>query len=153
MNLSCSNILEGFDSISDTIEKLSLGVEYYPFSEGYYDFGTNEDEQARLEFDRFLKQYPRLRSAEVPITLLVGLDPDESEEIGDCLPDTLEELCLQWDNSEINGYWEFEPQLHDCVRLLLDYLRSHLPHLKRVTIRRLMVPPDRGNTLPRSVPS
>ena len=133
---SCSNILEGLESISNTLEKLSLGVEYYPFSQGNYDFGTDEDEQARMEFDGFLKKFPRLRSAEVPITLLVGLDPDESEEIGDRLPDTLEELCLQWDNSEINGFWEFEPQLHDCVRYLLDS-----PHLKRVTIRQRMLPP------------
>lgn len=43
---SCSNILEGLESISDTLEKLSLGVEYYPFSKGYYNFGTDEDEQA-----------------------------------------------------------------------------------------------------------
>lgn len=143
---SCSNILEGLESISDTLEKLSLGVEYYPFSKGYYNFGTDEDEQARLEFDGFLKQFPRLRSAEVPITLLVGLDPDESDEIGDRLPDTLEELCLQWDSSEIGGFWELESQLHDCVRYLLDDLRSHSPHLKRVTIRQRMLHPHDRET-------
>lgn len=138
---SCSNILEGLESISDTLEKLSLGVEYYPFSSGYYGFGTDDDEQARIEFDGFLKHFPQLRSAEVPITLLVGLDPGESDDIGNRLPDTLEKLCLQWDNSEINGFWEFESQLHDCVRYLLDDLRTHSPRLKQVTIRQPMLHP------------
>lgn len=139
---SCSYILEGLGSVNDTLEKLSMGVEYYPFSEGHYDFGTERDERARLAFDGFLKQFTHLRSAEVPVTLLVGLDPEESEEIGDRVPNTLEELCLQWDNSEINGFWEYETQLHDCVRHLLHDLRSHSPHLKRVTIRHLLLPPD-----------
>ncbi|OJJ37793.1 hypothetical protein ASPWEDRAFT_39531 [Aspergillus wentii DTO 134E9] len=133
---SCSNILEGLESISGTLEKLSLGVEYYPFSSGHYNFGTDFDHQARIEFMFFLNHFPRLRSAEVPITLLIGLEPEDSNEIGERLPDTLEELCLQWDNAEImSNDWEFESQLHDCVRYLLDDLQSHSPHLKRVTIR------------------
>lgn len=90
----CWYILDGFESISNTIEKLSLGIEYYPFNKGYHDLGTGEDEWAKEEFHRFLKQFPRLWSAEVPITLLVGLDPTESVNIGNHLPDTLE-LCLQ----------------------------------------------------------
>lgn len=43
------------------------------------------------------------------------------------------------------GYWDSETQLHDCVRYLLDDLRSHSPHLKRVATRCLLVPPDDGN--------
>lgn len=139
---SCSHILEGLESISDTLEKLSMGMEYYPYKESYYEFGTEVDYDARIEFTGFLKHFSKLQSAEVPITLLVGWHPDQADDIGDSLPDTLEELCLQWDNSEMIGYWDSETQLHDCVRYLLN---SHLPRLKRVTIRCLLVPPDDGN--------
>lgn len=138
---SYSSILEGLESVSETLEKLSMGVEYYPFSEGQYDFENEDDERGRTAFDGFLTKFSCLRSAEVPITLLIGLDPEESQEIGDRVPDTLEELCLQWDSSEINGFWEYETQLHDCVRYLLDDLRSHSPCLKRITIRHLRLPP------------
>lgn len=104
--------------------------------------GTGDDEQARLEFHGFLKKFSQLRSAEVPITRLVGLHPEESEEISDLVPDTLEELCLQWDNSEMNGFWEYETQSHDCVRHLLADLQSHSPHLKRIAIWRPVVSPE-----------
>lgn len=138
---SCSYILEGFKSVSDTLEKFSMGIEYYPYSSGHYDFGTGNDYRARIEFMGFLNQFAHLRSAEVPITLLVGLDPEESEDISYWLPYNLEELCLQFDNKEINGFWDYETQLHECVRYLLHDLRYHSPYLKRVTIRHPMMSP------------
>lgn len=73
---SCSSILEGLQSISDSLEKLSLGIEYYPYKQLYYEFGSKADYQARIEFTGFLKRFPQLRSAEVPITLPVGWHPD-----------------------------------------------------------------------------
>lgn len=138
---SASSILEGLESVSDTLEKLSMGVEYYPFSEAQYDFSNDDEEWGRMAFDGFLRNFARLRSAEVPITVLIGLNPEESDQISDRVPETLEELCLQFDNSEVNGFWEFETQLHDCVRNLLDDLRLHSPNLKRVAIRHLQLPP------------
>ena len=139
---SCSYILEGLESVSDTLEKLSMGIEYYPYKESYYEFGTEAYYDARNQFIGFLNGFSHLRSAEVPITLLVGWHPEQSEGIGDLLPETLEELCLQWDNSELIRHWGSETQLHDCVQYVLD---SHLPHLKRIAIRCLLVPPDNGN--------
>ena len=129
-------ILEGLESVSQTVEKLSLGLEYYPYSPGHYRFDYVEESLIRDEFQGFLKQFSRLWSAEVPITLLVGLDADNMDKIGSFLPATLEELCLQWDNSEIfNSTWSCETQLHDCVRCILTDLQSHSPKLKRITIR------------------
>lgn len=129
-------ILEGLESVSQTVEKLSLGLEYYPYSSGHYHFDYVEESLPRDEFQGFLTQFPRLWSAEVPITLLMGLDADNVDKIGSFLPATLEELCLQWDNSEIfNSSWDSETQLHDCVRCILTDLQSHLPKLKRITIR------------------
>lgn len=139
----CLHIPEGLEFVGHTLEKLSLGIEYYRFNKSYYGLSTDEDEWAREQFHGFLKQFPRLCSAEVPITLLVGLDPDESANIRSLLPDTLDELCLQWDNLEMNSFWEFETQLHDCIWHLLVDVHSCTPRLRRVVaIRRLVVPPD-----------
>ena len=130
-------ILKGLDSVSHTIEKLSLGLEYYPFARSLYPFSDIADGFPREEFQGFLKQFPRLWSAEVPVTLLIGLDPfNNASKITSLLPNTLEELCLQWDNAEMScSSWDSETQLHDCVRHLLTGLRSHSPKLKRITIR------------------
>ena len=130
-------ILGGLESVSQTVEKLSLGLEYYPFGSGIYIFDSIADGLPREEFEGFLKQFPRLWSAEVPVTLLIGLDPYyNTSKISSLLPDTLEELCLQWDNAEMFGTsWDSETDLHDCVRYILTDLRSHSPKLKRITIR------------------
>lgn len=78
--------------------------------------------------------FPRLRSLEVPITLLLGMNPHAATEIGDILPDTLEELCLVWDL--LNPYtWVNELKLLKLVRNLLVDVKSLTPHLKRIFIR------------------
>lgn len=133
-------ILNGLDSVSRTVEKLSLGLEYYPFGSGNYIFDSIADGLPREEFQGFLKQFPRLWSAEVPVALLIGLDPHyNASKISSLLPATLEDLCLQWDSAEIFGTsWESETDLHDCVRYVLTDLRSHSPKLKRITIREIL---------------
>lgn len=131
-------ILQASESISETIEKLSLGLEYYPYLSGYYTSDPMEDYKLRMSFDGFLKKlkFPRLRSLEIPATLLLGMDPDTAADIGDLLPDTLEELCLVYDFSEINSNtWGSENQLLETVRNLLVDVRSHTPRLQRVVIR------------------
>lgn len=56
--------------------------------EGYYYFDfTNH--YLREDFSGFLKQFSRLFSVEVPITLLLGLDPEAAEDVRSLLPDTL----------------------------------------------------------------
>lgn len=42
--------------------------------------------------------FSKIRSAEVPITLLLGVLPGEASDIKTVLPSTLEELCLKWDS-------------------------------------------------------
>ncbi|THC91499.1 hypothetical protein EYZ11_009030 [Aspergillus tanneri] len=136
-------IIEGLEYVSQTVENLSLGLEYYPYSQWEYYFDS-QDYWSRELFQGFLKEFPRLRSAEVPISLLLGMDDEDPvniEKISSLLPPTLEELCLQWDNVEVIGTWSGEVKLHDCVRYLLIDLRSHSPNLKRVAIRQSMGSP------------
>lgn len=130
-------ILDALESVSHTVETLSIGVEYYPFSRGnhaldYNDWGNRE------AFQDFLKLFPKIRSAEVPITVLLGVFPEEAPDIKTVLPSCLEELCLQWDSQEMMGQtWDWETNLHDRVRELLVDLRAHLPCLKRIVIRQM----------------
>jgi len=129
-------ILEGLSSVSDTVEKLSLALEYYPFMDGYYYFDYTEDPSLREPFYRFLKQFSKLSSVEVPITLLLGLDPEAADQVGELLPNTLQELCLHWDFSELgsNPWWS-QKQLLDIIQYLLNDLESHTPHIKHITVR------------------
>lgn len=63
-------ILNGLMSVRGTVEKLSLGCEYYPEDCGQYSWSyANEDETSEL-FVGSLKKFNRLRSVEVPIYML-----------------------------------------------------------------------------------
>lgn len=139
-------LLDALESVSHRVEALSMGVEYYPFSRGnhaldYNDWGNREALQG------FLKMFPKIRSAEVPITVLLGVFPEEAPDIKTVLPSSLEELCLQWDSQEMMGQtWDWETNLLDRVRELLVDLRSHSPRLKRVVIRQMAwFPEQRGD--------
>lgn len=136
-------LLDAFESVSHTVEVLSMGVEYYPFSSGNHALNYN-DWGSREAFQGFLKMFPKIRSAEVPITVLLGVFPEEAPDIKTVLPSALEELCLQWDSQEMMGQtWDWETNLLDCVRELLVDLTSHSPRLKRVVIRQMASFPKR----------
>lgn len=68
-----SSISEGLRSVSNTVEKLSFALEYYPYI-GYY-YPNLIDHLVREEFIGFLKPFARMSSVEVPITLPLGPDP------------------------------------------------------------------------------
>lgn len=95
-------LLQGLNSVSSTVERLSFALEYYPFMEDYYYFNIGLDGSLMAQFRGFLKQFLRLSSVEVPISLLLGLGPHNANEVGDILQNTLHELCLHWDCSELS---------------------------------------------------
>lgn len=92
--------------------------------EGYYYFDFT-DHYLKEEFSGFLKQFPRLSSIEVPITLLLGLSPEAAEDVRSLLLDTLQELCLHWDCSElVSNPRCSQDQPLDIPRHLLDDWKS-----------------------------
>ena len=92
-NGSC--IIEGLELVRESIEKLSLALEYYPVNPRSYVLHDHfEDCMLRLPFRGFLKKFPRLISAELPAHLLI-LNEDDTINLGSLLPSTLQELCLQ----------------------------------------------------------
>lgn len=130
---SYQSILEGLWSVSNTLEKLSIGVEYYSYAWMGPRYGTEEDHEYRDRFVGFLDRFSCLESAEVPISLLVGRDPERIREIHNFLPTTLKELCLQWDCTQTTGEWKTEYLLHDCITQILDMV--HPIPLERIAIR------------------
>lgn len=130
-------LLDALESVRHTLEVLSMGVEYYPLSGGSRTLNSN-DWWCREAFQGFLKMFPHIRSAEIPITVLLGVFPEEAPDIKTVLTGSLEELCLQWDSQDMFGQtWDWETNLLDRVRELLVDLRSHSPKLKRVVIRQM----------------
>lgn len=90
-------VLQGLHSVSRTIEVLSFYFEYYPASRGGYYF-DEDDTKLREPFRHFLLQFPRLRSVEVPITMLLGKNLAMAVDICTVLPSTIQHLRLQWDS-------------------------------------------------------
>ena len=130
-------LLDALESVSHTLEVLSMGVEYYPLSGGSHTLSSS-DWGCREAFQGFLKMFPKIHSAEIPITVLLGVFNEEAPDIKTVLTDSLEELCLQWDSQDMFGQtWDWETNLLDCVRELLVDLRSHSPKLKKVVIRQM----------------
>lgn len=109
-------VLQGLHSVSRTIEVLSFYFEYYPASRGEYYF-DEDDAKLREPFRHFPLQFPRLRSVEVSITMLLGTDPVTAVDIRTVLPSTVQQLCLQWDFLGVTGhnFWDDEGRLLSVV--------------------------------------
>lgn len=132
-NGSC--IIEGLGLVRESIEKLSLALEYYPVNPRSYVLHDHfEDCMLRLTFRGFLKKFPRLISAELPAHLLI-LNEDDTINLGSLLPSTLQELCLQQDNLRNGGEWYLEGKIYAAAGNFLPLLKSHAPEMRRVTTR------------------
>lgn len=87
-------ILECLHSVSRTTEVLSFYLNYYPASLGEYYF-HEADAKHKGPFRYFLLQFPRLRSMNVPITMLLDTAPTTTVDIRTLLPNIIQYLCLQ----------------------------------------------------------
>lgn len=132
-NGSC--IIEGLGLARESIEKLSLSLEYYPAKPRNFALDYNsKDCMLRLPFRGFLKKFPQLISAELPAHLLI-LNEDDAVNLGSLLPSTLQELCLHQDNLRHSGEWYSESQIYAAAENFLPHLKSYAPEMKRVTTR------------------
>lgn len=95
-------------------------------------------------FQGVLKKFTNLRTAELPITILLGFDPSEAVDLGKVLPDTLCKLVLRNDLGNVYEYeWE-TPEFLDCVH---DFVtksdwRSITSQLQHIYLRLLPVSYD-----------
>lgn len=90
-------LFEGIMRIKDTIKHPSISLELCPF---YYVTHVNELEHGSIEqglipFRGFLKEFPVLETAELPVVMLFGWDHEKAPKMADLLPSTLQKLGLR----------------------------------------------------------
>ncbi|OGM49486.1 hypothetical protein ABOM_001623 [Aspergillus bombycis] len=127
---------QALQAVRRTLEKLSLGVEYYPSNLG--DREWNEADGGAFEpFQQFFTRFTNLQEAEIPSAMLLGWYSDELPDLGPLLPESLSHLCLR---DDLRGFYDFEWTEDRAILLLESYLqdgkwKAHTPSLKRITLR------------------
>lgn len=128
-------LIQALELFHDSMEVLSLGLDYYPCGFGELH-GDRRHEELWDPFYRILKMFTNLQKAEVPAEVLLGFDPWESVEktnLSDVLPSTLHELVIRDDMVAV-GDWE-EPFIYDHVLAFLPRWRTSTPLLQQITLR------------------
>lgn len=129
-------LAEALESVKDTVEKFSLGFEYYLCCFGEYHGDEERDEWGEPLYG-ILQRFTRLRTAEIPISALLGFDSDYAYDLGDSiLPDTLCELGLR---NDLNNLFEYEWR-KSCILTCVDKFlagdwRDSTPLLRNITFR------------------
>ncbi|KAI9034761.1 uncharacterized protein KD926_005698 [Aspergillus affinis] len=123
-------------AVSPTLEKLSLGVEYYPSNLGDREW-NERDNEAFEPFRQLFTRFTNLQEAEIPLVILLGWYSDELPDLGPLLPESLSHLCLR---DDLQGFYDFEWTEGRVLLLLESYLqdgkwKAHTPSLKRITLR------------------
>ncbi|KAE8135969.1 hypothetical protein BDV38DRAFT_284444 [Aspergillus pseudotamarii] len=121
-------------SVSQTVEHLSLGMEYYPSNLGdryWYEV----DDHIREPFLNILNKFPNLQSAEMPLCVLMGWYVEDAAELGSLLPKPLRKLVLRDDMISLYDFdWE-EDYTIDLLYRFLPNVRTYTPSLEMITLR------------------
>lgn len=128
-------ILEGLTCVRKTVEKLTLTMDLYP--DGLDHTNTREDGDVAIQeaFRGVFKLFPKLRSAEIPITHLLGWWDDEDHGLHDLLPSTLQDICLRNDHTFVSESDGFLPNILDSIGRFLSHCKTVTPLLRRIAIR------------------
>ena len=128
-------LAEGLMSISDTVERLSISLEYHPCVHGGSDEDFQQEESGAVLHGIFA-QFPRLRTLEVPTALLFGFDAEEAD-LEDCsvLPETLTELVLRIELDNILGFCWGNRDINEFVTSILHNFPDSFPRLRCIISR------------------
>jgi hypothetical protein len=128
-------IIQGLKSIRKSLTNLSFGIEYFPptMCEVWLE---NGEEELSNPFYGLLKQFPSLLSVEMPVNLLAGWSTEPSTDLVSGLPDTVEQLCLRADYETVDEEGWQEKHILDLVANNAAKLRTHIPRLRRVCVRK-----------------
>lgn len=131
-----NSLLSGLMSVRDTLEHLSIQIEWWG---EWMDVARAQNglEERLQPFHGFLKYFPNLRSAEVPLAMLVGSDdgPQSRQTLAGTLPGQLQRLCLTQNNpSTSNTEWTL-PRALQLVQGLLPVVKTTLPSLEQIVMR------------------
>jgi hypothetical protein len=95
-------------------------------------------EQGLIPFRGFLKEFPVLETAELPVVMLLGWDHEKAPKMADLLPSTLQKLGLRGNMEFVARYqWDIEStmRVQDAIKDFLPCAHSTAPRLKTITMR------------------
>lgn len=127
---------QALKAVSPTLEKLSLGIEYYPGTLGDYEW-REEDNYAFDPFYQFFTSFTNLQEAEIPLAMLLGWFLDESAELGPLLPESVTHVCLRED---LIGFCDYDWTEDRAILLIESFVgdgkwKEYTPSLRRITLR------------------
>ncbi|KXG51548.1 uncharacterized protein PGRI_089410 [Penicillium griseofulvum] len=130
---------EGLMSVKDTVEHLSIGMElcplYWPSVWGALERNNGTPRESFEPFKGILKQFPRLRTAELPAVMLFGWDHENSPALSELLPPTLQKLAIR-DNLSLEQDFEWKTdKVAEAIQQFLEFAQSATPSLNTITIR------------------
>ncbi|KAJ5709519.1 hypothetical protein N7493_009810 [Penicillium malachiteum] len=117
-NGSC--IVQGLESIRESVTNLSIGIEWFPPTTCDVLLNEREEELTR-SFDGLLTRFPKVRSLEITVNLLVVCSTDPLSDLTSVLSDQVEQLCLRMDYETV--YWD------DWGKTVLDLVANNAPRL------------------------
>ncbi|KAJ5102682.1 hypothetical protein N7532_003211 [Penicillium argentinense] len=131
------DLLQGLVSLRNTLRHLSieLAISTYPGGPPLADAW-----QADLlgHFEGSLKQFDHLRSAEVPMVFLLGLDKGDAEmkaaNLARLLPRNLRQLCLRDNSVTTKCHWSI-PRMISAVQHMVPYVPHATPWLEQISLR------------------
>ena len=128
-------IIEGLKYAKESLRNLSFGIEYYP--PGKCDLFLQQGEyELSAPFYGLLKQFPNVRSVEVPVNILAGWSMEPSSDLVSSLPEGVEQLCLRSDYAPVDDESWHAEEMTELVTHNAGRLRMHMPRLERVWVRR-----------------
>ncbi|KAJ5155464.1 hypothetical protein N7492_008267 [Penicillium capsulatum] len=129
-------LLRGLMSTRNTLEHLSIQIEWWG---EWMDIARAQNglEERLQPFHGFLRHFPNLRSAEVPLVMLVGSDdgPPSRQSLAAMLPRNLQRLCLT-QNSPLASNIEWSlPRAMELVQEFLPSVKRSTPSLEQIVMR------------------
>lgn len=129
-------LLRGLMSTRDTLEHLSIQIELCGEWMDIERAQTGLEDRLR-PFYGFLKHFPNLRSAEVPLVMLVGRDdgPRSRQSLTGMLPAQLQRLCLTQNQTSCSNIEWSIPRAMDLVQEFLPHVKRTAPLLEQIVMR------------------
>lgn len=127
-------LLQGLESVSNTLENLSMSMDLRPDAITFWSWYA-EDHTLQNMFRGFLKRFSNLRTAEVPVSLLLGWRKDDAQNLHDVLPATLRELCLRVDLTLVPDFEMDEGEVLNRIQHFLPHCKSATPSTHHIVVR------------------
>lgn len=132
-------LIEGLMSVKDTVEHLSVGMElcplYYPSMWSSHNRDNGNPEESFKQCLGILKQFPLLKSAEIPSVMLLGWTSYDAPSMSEVLPPTLQKLIIRDQLIHSEDYELDDDVVTEAIQDFLPSVQSTTPLLDTIMLR------------------